>query len=217
MRTLSSLFLVAALVLPSQAHAVKIFQVIKPVNPQNIVQVEVNMNNANARGPDFCKLKNISQLDFYYLMNGTTPQRSQIEGSIRARFKQGRPKPDNAALCPKNMPEGQTCSAIYVSMDEIGWVKHSLSDPTLVLKAVSSGGVCAVGAFIDSGSGPIVIDKVIAKGAKEGLGILPPSVTIRIDSVAIKPSGNGALLGPWNCTGSCYRKIYMDGREEIVR
>jgi len=186
------------LTLSSSAWAgasVHLFQVVKPVNPQNVIQVDALL-------PVACDL---GDLDFYYLMNGTKPKRSMIEGSIRKMIPAGPAKPDQRTACRTS--QGENCHALSVKLPFLDRVKHNLKEPDLLVKAVKKGNVCTVGAYLDLGKKVVQVKKVTARGERESLNIFNQSAKIRVDSVTIEDATGGTTT--WACSENCETTLHL--------
>ncbi len=180
--------------LSALAGSSHLFKVVKPVNPQNIIQVDAMVSPS-------CSLNG---LDFYYLMNGLTPKRSLIEGSIRKMIPIIPAKPDNAAACAADAETD--CYQEFVKIPFVNLVNHGLKDPSLVVKAQLVDGKCSVGAYMDIGSRVIQVKKVAANGTSE-VHLFSQSATITIRSVTVW--GSEGFNATWYCNSNCVTEAHL--------
>ncbi len=189
--------LLSALLSPSAfAGNVNLFVVQKPENPQNLVQVVIN--------EQACRL---GDLDFHWLMDGTTykPMNSLLKRGTASRISVVQGRADHPAACPKNLPAGTSCQAKFITMADMGLVKHGLRDPSLVVKAVKSSAGCNVSAYMELPTGVIKVKKFEANGERLSTSIFPPSTTVRVDSVKVISTENKAT--EWKCASNCEATI----------
>lgn len=181
---------------PAQAAGVvHLFQVIKPVNPENLIQVDALL-------PNSCK---IEDLDFYYLMDGTRPKRSMLESSIRKWIPFGEAHGKHRADCPKRPLE--SCQTLAVKLPFLDKVEHSLRDPSLLVRAEKEGRTCTVGAYLDVGKKIVQLTRLIARGERQSLNIFRRSAKIRIDSVTVE--GKDGYAATWRCAKDCVAELKM--------
>lgn len=182
----------------SFAAEIALFKVFKPVNPQNVLQLGVDVEG--------CRL---GQLQFLWLMNHGRPdqynKRSMVESKIRAKFPRSATAASNQAGCRGAQPG--TCSSFSVDTEEFEWVAHGLADSALVVKAEKKATGCEVGAYLDAGAkGVIKIKSLNANGdVLESPSLFNHSATIRVKTLTVEASDGRKEV--YRCPGNCVRKI----------
>lgn len=182
----------------SFAAEIALFKVFKPVNPQNVLQLGVDVSN--------CRL---GQLQFLWIMNHGRPdqytKRSMVEGKIREKFPVSRTHPSNKAGCQGAQPG--TCSSFAVAAEEFEWVAHGLADASLVVKAEKQASGCVVGAYLDAGAkGVVKIKSLNANGdVLQSPSLFNHSATIRVKALTVEAADGSKEV--YRCPGNCVRKI----------
>jgi hypothetical protein len=200
MRALFTLaFLLQSLLATSAfADTTTLFTIRKPVNPENLVQTFVSV------GPSCA----ISDIDFYWLMNGTQPKtpNGMLRCNILKRLRKVAPDANNKAGCPKDLPPGSACFQKFLMADEIG--KTGQNFP-LVIRSVKSAstGKCSVAAFIDLGDKVVQVKQVNTNGKMLSQGLT--GATVQFTGVEIVGMDN-KVAANLSCKTNCTENISAD-------
>jgi hypothetical protein len=150
------------------------------------------------------------QLKFLWLMHvnaSGSPEYVKAPASLsnkflHSRFPVSHSNPRHAASCERAVPDAP-CAYLSLTAPEIDWVKNTLSNKAIILRADKKNGRLNVGTYVEMNGKEVRLDAVVVTAENRGISIFPPSAEFVVKSVAVSTSE-----GPfnWPCVSNCHKQ-----------